>query len=172
MEMFVLQNTGVAIAELNFTSLLSNDGSEGLDLSFVTHIFFLEEIWDQALMDQAVARAWRMGAKSAVEVETLFAENTVEETMEELERGTKMESTIDDDLNASKSKPNATDYERMKTRHLLQSLKLMTNYHRFGRQVPVKVGQPLKSEETIKRKLLEVKTKERTGKRVRFSDLP
>lgn len=44
-----------------FCMLLGRDGSEGLDLSFVTHIFFLEEVMDQAMKDQAVARAWRMG---------------------------------------------------------------------------------------------------------------
>jgi hypothetical protein len=65
--------------------LLSNDGSEGLDLSFVTHIFFLEEVWDKSLAEQAVARAWRMGAKGRVEVETLVAKNSVEATMQEFE---------------------------------------------------------------------------------------
>lgn len=28
------------------------DGSHGLDLSFVTHIFLMEEIWDAGLEDQ------------------------------------------------------------------------------------------------------------------------
>ena len=81
-----------------FCMLLGRDGSEGLDLSFVTRkcsccasflffkfsvtltcirghadIFFLEEIWDKALAEQTVARAWRMGAKGPVEVETILA---------------------------------------------------------------------------------------------------
>ena len=57
-----------------FCMLLGRDGSEGLDLSFVTHIFFLEEVMDQELKDQTVARAWRMGATGRVVVETLVAQ--------------------------------------------------------------------------------------------------
>lgn len=65
--------------------LLGKDGSEGLDLSFVTHLFFLEAIWDKSLEQQAVARAWRMGATGPVQVETLLAKRSVEEQMENLE---------------------------------------------------------------------------------------
>lgn len=32
-----------------FCMLLGKDGSEGLDLSFVTNIFFLEQVWDKSL---------------------------------------------------------------------------------------------------------------------------
>ena len=91
-----------------FCLLLTKDGSEGLDLSCTTHIFFLEEIWDKALEDQAVARAWRMGAKGRVEVETLLAENTVEQSMQEAEKQTAWS----------------------RTSYLLRSLRLSTDYHR------------------------------------------
>ena len=105
-----------------FCMLLSNDGSEGLDLSFVTHIFFLEEIWEKSLSDQAVARAWRMGAKGRVEVETLIAENTVEETMMRGDDG------IAETDHMANIRP--AERQRMKTRGLLQSLRFMTDYHR------------------------------------------
>jgi SNF2 family DNA or RNA helicase len=103
--------------------LLSNDGSEGLDLSFVTNIFFLEEVWDKSLAEQAVARAWRMGAKGRVEVETLVAKNSVEETMQEFESALNERSVGNVD---------ALDYQRTKTQTLLRTLRLNTDYHRFG----------------------------------------
>ena len=42
--------------------LLCADGSHGLDLSFVTHIFLLGRISDPAIKQQVVSRADRMGA--------------------------------------------------------------------------------------------------------------
>ncbi|ETK73608.1 hypothetical protein F441_19900 [Phytophthora nicotianae CJ01A1] len=49
--------------------LLSNQGSHGLDLSFVTHMFLLEEIWDKSLEQQVISRANPMGAKETLTVE-------------------------------------------------------------------------------------------------------
>lgn len=48
--------------------LLHEDGSRGLDLSFVTHIFLLERIKDPALENQIISRAHRMGATGPVHV--------------------------------------------------------------------------------------------------------
>jgi hypothetical protein len=85
--------------------LLSKQGSVGLDLSFVTHIFFLgklllsvhlsssdtldlvyivipaplDTIYDKSLEAQVVARAYRMGATGPVFVEQLAAKDSVEE---------------------------------------------------------------------------------------------
>mmetsp|Transcript_18897 Transcript_18897/g.28050 ORF Transcript_18897/g.28050 Transcript_18897/m.28050 type:complete len:1578 (-) Transcript_18897:181-4914(-) len=70
-----------------FVMLLGKDGSHGLDLSFVTHIFFMDEIWDKSLESQVVSRAYRMGAKGGVVVEKLVAEGSVEEVMERLTQG-------------------------------------------------------------------------------------
>jgi hypothetical protein len=116
--------------------LLSNDGSEGLDLSFVTHIFFLEEVWDKSLAEQAVARAWRMGAKGRVEVETLVAKNSVEETMQEFESALNERSAGNvDAFDSSQStliRTNTIEYQRTKTQTLLRTLRLNTDYHRFG----------------------------------------
>lgn len=105
-----------------FILLLTKDGGEGLDLSFVTNIFFLEAIYDQAVAHQAVARAWRMGATQSVQVETLVAKNSVEETMAQQARGT--------------SEPlvgAAGDQQRLKS--LLQSLSFITDFHHFASSV-------------------------------------
>eukprot|EP01035_Chromulina_nebulosa_P017760 gene17760-23360_t len=51
--------------------LLHKDGSHGLDLNFVTHIFLLEKIKDPALENQIISRAHRMGAKGPVNVVVL-----------------------------------------------------------------------------------------------------
>lgn len=66
-----------------FCMLLGLEGSHGLDLSFVTHIFFLDEILDKSVESQVVARAYRMGASQAVKVEQLVASNSIEELIVE-----------------------------------------------------------------------------------------
>ncbi|GMF09838.1 unnamed protein product [Phytophthora lilii] len=78
--------------------LLTEVGSHGLDLSFVTHIFLMDEIWDKSLEQQVISRAHRMGANQAVVVEQLWMRGSVEsqmlrpheadETQPELERKT------------------------------------------------------------------------------------
>ena len=103
-----------------FVLLLTKDGGEGLDLSFVTNIFFLEEIYDKAVQHQAVARAWRMGAIQSVQVETLVARNSVEETMAQ-----QTQPTVD-----SEPIVGAAEKQRLKT--LLQSLRCITDFHNFA----------------------------------------
>jgi len=67
-----------------FILLLSRDGSTGLDLSMTTHIFIVDKIWDIAVEDQVVSRAWRLGAVApSVHVEQLYTTGTVEELMYE-----------------------------------------------------------------------------------------
>ena len=113
--------------------LLGKDGSEGLDLSFVTHIFFLEQVWDKSLEQQAIARAWRMGAKGAVDVETLIAENSVEDTLSRLERSfdgdTNSYGSIDDfrGIQAPSDGGKSSEYQRAKLQYLLKSLRLVTS---------------------------------------------
>jgi len=67
-----------------FVMLLSKQGSLGLDLSFVTHLFFLDTIYDKSLENQVVARAYRMGASGPVFVEQLTAKETIEEVMQQM----------------------------------------------------------------------------------------
>ncbi|KAI4323540.1 hypothetical protein L6164_023137 [Bauhinia variegata] len=59
------------------------DGSAalGLDLSFVTHVFLMEPIWDRSMEEQVISRAHRMGASRPVHVETLAMRGTIEEQM-------------------------------------------------------------------------------------------
>jgi len=100
-----------------FCLLLTKDGAEGLDLSFVSHMFFFEEIFDKSLERQAVARAWRMGAKGRVECETLLAGNSIEETMSE-------QANQESEAETGRS-GSARDQKRLKS--LLLSLRLSTS---------------------------------------------
>nr|CCA21274.1 Fbox protein putative [Albugo laibachii Nc14]CCA21648.1 Fbox protein putative [Albugo laibachii Nc14] len=60
---------------------LTDVGAHGLDLSFVSHIFFADEIWDKSLADQVISRAYRIGAKNAVVVEQLVMCGSLEEIL-------------------------------------------------------------------------------------------
>mmetsp|Transcript_30726 Transcript_30726/g.46567 ORF Transcript_30726/g.46567 Transcript_30726/m.46567 type:complete len:1349 (-) Transcript_30726:1623-5669(-) len=111
-----------------FCMLLSRDGSEGLDLSFVTHIFFLEEIWDKSLRDQAVARAWRMGAKGHVEVETLSAKYSIESLMAEVDNKITGAST------GMEGRGNAKDLARSKMVDILENLRLIGQRSKRGKE--------------------------------------
>lgn len=64
--------------------LLSKDGSHGLDLSFASHVFLLDEIWDKSLEEQVVARAYRMGCAGPVEIDQVVLEHTVEHLMHQV----------------------------------------------------------------------------------------
>ena len=55
--------------------LLCEDGSHGLDLSFVTHLFLVNAIRDPAKLRQVISRAHRMGATGPVLVQTLHMWN-------------------------------------------------------------------------------------------------
>jgi hypothetical protein len=66
--------------------LLDGVGAVGLDLSFVSHIFLLDPIWDKSLEDQVISRAHRLGAKRSITVEKFIARGTVEQMMERLAR--------------------------------------------------------------------------------------
>ncbi|MCO5582778.1 hypothetical protein L7F22_036677 [Adiantum nelumboides] len=64
-------------------TVLLMDGSAalGLDLSFVTHVYLMEPIWDRSVEEQVVSRAHRMGATRPILVETLAMRGTIEEQM-------------------------------------------------------------------------------------------
>jgi SNF2 family DNA or RNA helicase len=102
-----------------FCLLLTKDGSEGLDLSFVTNVIFLEEIFDKAVGDQVVARAWRMGAVARVTIETLVAQHTIEEII-----GAQTQPC--DDREGKNSSAVRGDQQRLKS--LLQSLRFITDH--------------------------------------------
>lgn len=113
-----------------FCMLLGKDGSEGLDLSFVTNIIFLEQVYDRSVEEQVVARAWRMGAKGPVEVETLVAKNSVEQLMvrldDDLKRG--LHNTDIQGIQAATEKGKAFEYQSAKLHFLLKSLKVVTTH--------------------------------------------
>jgi len=113
-----------------FCMLLGKDGSEGLDLSFVTNLIFLEQVYDKSLEEQVVARAWRMGAKGPVEVETLVARESVEELMSRLDsdlhRG--LEPSEMQGIQAVTEKDAAaSEYQSAKLHFLLKNLRLITS---------------------------------------------
>lgn len=68
--------------DVNCLALLM-DGSAalGLDLSFVTHVYLMEPIWDKSMEEQVISRAHRMGARRPIQVETLAMKGTIEEQM-------------------------------------------------------------------------------------------
>jgi len=106
-----------------FCLLLTKDGAEGLDLSFTTHMFFFEEIFDKSLERQAVARAWRMGATGQVKCETLLAGKSVEETMSQ-------QAVNEEDEHETGRSGSTRDQQRLKS--LLQSLRFVTDHHCFA----------------------------------------
>lgn len=110
-----------------FILLLTKDGSEGLDLSFVTNIVFLEPIYDKSLQNQAIARAWRMGATGPVEVETLIASKTVEEALYKQS----LEEPYTEKVLAKTNLRTAENNAR-RVGELLWSLRLNTDHHHFG----------------------------------------
>ena len=84
-----------------FCMLLGKDGSHGLDLSFVTNIILLDELYDKSLEEQIVARAYRMGATGRVEVEQLIARDSVEELMEDMNHRELKSSNVYSDVKSS-----------------------------------------------------------------------
>ncbi|XP_077250709.1 SNF2 domain-containing protein / helicase domain-containing protein / F-box family protein [Tasmannia lanceolata] len=63
--------------------LMDGSAALGLDLSFVTHVFLMEPIWDRSMEEQVISRAHRMGATRPIHVETLAMHGTIEEQMVE-----------------------------------------------------------------------------------------
>ena len=73
------------------------EASHGLDMSFVTHIFLLDEIWDKSLKDQVVARAYRMGTATSVVVEQLVAKGSIEEEINKMNKDSARVSVKDEE---------------------------------------------------------------------------
>lgn len=144
-----------------FILLLGRDGSEGLDLSFVTHIWFVEPLWDRSLESQVEARAWRMGATESVCVETLVAESTIEETMESAKKS---------DFDFAPAAPGKKSIENQARLHFyLQNLKLITNAATLGFASGAKHNKRLNAAEA---EAPATKKQKRSGERmpVRFQE--
>ncbi|CAN0917001.1 F-box protein At3g54460 [Linum grandiflorum] len=67
--------------------LMDGSAALGLDLSFVSHVFLMEPIWDRSMEEQVISRAHRMGATRPIHVETLAMRSTIEEQMVEFLQG-------------------------------------------------------------------------------------
>ena len=158
--------------ECCFCLLLTKDGSEGLDLSFVTNVIFLEEVFDKSLTDQVVARAWRMGANGLVNIETLIAKNTIEEVIGEHKQ------SAGEDIEQTISSRNG-DQQRFKS--LLQSLRFIIDHQSPFRNNSLAINKGIVSTErdSLKRSIsklnnddnrLPISTQVRR-RRVRFAEI-
>ena len=58
--------------------LMDVNGAVGLDLYFVSQLFLMDPVIDKSLEEQIIARAWRMGAKTDVNVYRLAMKDSVE----------------------------------------------------------------------------------------------
>ena len=70
-----------------FVLLLTRDGSHGLDLSMLTNLYLADQVWDPAVEQQVVARAFRMGATGPCHVEQLLMKGTLEQTLHHMVNG-------------------------------------------------------------------------------------
>lgn len=59
-------------------------GSESLNLTEANHIILMDSVWCQAVVEQAICRAHRLGQQKSVTVWQLSIENTIEDRMLEL----------------------------------------------------------------------------------------
>ena len=78
MDVCVLQNSTEQQYSLFFsphTPFFSFFGYQGLDLSFVTHLIILDQLASPTLLQQLVARAWRIGSRQACQVFFFFKKN-------------------------------------------------------------------------------------------------
>eukprot|EP00903_Cladosiphon_okamuranus_P012127 g11378.t1 len=93
-----------------FVLLLGKKGAHGLDLSFVTHMFLMDQIWDRSLETQVVARANRMGAKGSVSVVQLIMKDTMEQELHSYVNSDKSKKpvTVTTDPNAAAASPGAS----------------------------------------------------------------
>ncbi|KAH7481863.1 F-box protein [Phytophthora ramorum] len=117
--------------------LLSSLGSHGLDLSFVTHIFLLEEIWDKSVEMQVISRAHRMGASASVVVEQLWMRGTVEcqltsmnqhlfNSEQSTEDGDSMTQPTREEVQESSSADKGS-FQKMKYNYILNNLRVLEN---------------------------------------------
>jgi SNF2 family DNA or RNA helicase len=59
-------------------------GSEGLNLPQATQVVCLEPWWNSAVINQAVARCWRIGQTQTVNVHDIYISNSIEDRMLEI----------------------------------------------------------------------------------------
>ena len=68
--------------------LTMRSGSVGINLTQANHVFMLEPSFNPALVQQAIARAWRLGQRKKVDVVHMYVPHSVEQRL--LERNRRM----------------------------------------------------------------------------------
>lgn len=104
--------------------LMDGSAALGLDLSFVTHVFLMEPIWDRSMEEQVISRAHRMGATRPIYVETLAMHGTIEEQMLEfLQDGNVYRRTLKQEISNSDhggTRPPRTLHDFAESNYLAQ----------------------------------------------------
>ncbi|GJD09671.1 F-box protein [Galdieria sulphuraria] len=100
--------------------ILDSTGALGHDLSFVSHIYIMEPVWNQSLASQVISRAHRMGAKEPIYVDILAMKGTVEETMV-----TKSFDLKEDITSRAETSKEKEAIERKKRSFILNSLHMV-----------------------------------------------
>ena len=85
-----------------YIMLIDRRGSHGLDLSFVTHIFLLDQLGGDEIEAQVIARAYRMGAQGKCIVEQLVMRGTVEELQQKQKENERDKQASASDTNKSR----------------------------------------------------------------------
>eukprot|EP00602_Paraphysomonas_sp_CaronLab_P006571 CAMPEP_0185034810 /NCGR_PEP_ID=MMETSP1103-20130426/25010_1 /TAXON_ID=36769 /ORGANISM="Paraphysomonas bandaiensis, Strain Caron Lab Isolate" /LENGTH=814 /DNA_ID=CAMNT_0027571601 /DNA_START=412 /DNA_END=2856 /DNA_ORIENTATION=+ len=107
---------------------LTREGSHGLDLSYVTHIFLMDSILDDSLFQQVISRAYRMGSRQSVEVDQLIMKDTIEEVIHSMRQNQAMVSP--DTTETRKPVPRAGSSENAPTmNYLVKQLRLLRYSH-------------------------------------------
>jgi SNF2 family DNA or RNA helicase len=68
----------------NLLFLTYKSGSEGLNLTIANHVILSEPWWCNAVMEQAVARIYRLGQINNIHVHTFIMKNSIEERIVEI----------------------------------------------------------------------------------------
>ena len=87
--------------------LTLRSGSVGINLTQANHVFMLEPSFNPALVQQAIARAWRLGQRKKVDVVHMYVPHSVEQRL--LERNRRMmEKTLRANMSSSSSSSSST----------------------------------------------------------------
>lgn len=119
-----------------FAIIAGKEASHGLDLSFLTHIFLLDEIWDTSLKDQVVARAYRMGTVGSVIVEQLVAKQSIEQVMNEINNAKWKE-----DKEEEKGKVGSEKFNTVKLHGLIKKLRVIKGEAKADKKKRARVGE-------------------------------
>ena len=107
-------------------NLFYSEGSHGLDLSFVTHIFLINALLDNSLEQQVVSRAYRMGATRSVIVEQIYTNSTIEEHLYNMKNDANHIAYSERKISSSSSSNSSSSNSSNKKRKNSSAMKLST----------------------------------------------